>query len=112
MSAASAHALSLTGRSPAADSRRGAVKANLIHHLAHAGDERVFRRIGRACVSPRDWVPASLRSAPPPLVEAFDAALDPDWAWGWMLCGEIKRVLIDYDGAAKDLRKASAMDPS
>ncbi|MDE2509523.1 MAG: tetratricopeptide repeat protein, partial [Elusimicrobia bacterium] len=165
------HQLTLLGSSRGAILRRGAVKANLIHHLAHAGGESVLRRLGRAYVPPRDWVPASGRGAPPALVRAFDAALavptaklrrghpalraldahaargefwahvglalnllrvwdgdgafrqsqahadaalalEPDWAWGFLLRGEIKRSLIDYAGGAEDLRRASVLDPA
>jgi tetratricopeptide (TPR) repeat protein/MoaA/NifB/PqqE/SkfB family radical SAM enzyme len=164
------HQLTLLGPSRGAVLRRGAVKANLIHHLAHAGGEAVLRRLGRAYAPPRDWVPASGRKAPPALVRAFDAvlavptgkmrrdlpalqtldafaaagefwahvglafnllrvwdgdaafreslahadaalALEPGWAWGWLLRGEIKRSLIDYAGGAADLRRAAELDP-
>ncbi|MFI5346179.1 MAG: tetratricopeptide repeat protein [Elusimicrobiota bacterium] len=69
------HQLTLLGPTRGAVLRRGAVKANLIHHLAHAGGETVLRRLGRAYVPPRDWVPASGPKAPPALARAFDAAL-------------------------------------
>jgi tetratricopeptide (TPR) repeat protein len=164
------HQLSLLGDSRGAVLRRGAVKANLIHHLAHAGGESVLRRLAKTYTPPRDWVPASGRRAPPALVRAFDAvlavptgklarahpalraldafalqgefwahvglafnllrvwegdaafrealahadaalALEPEWAWGWMLRGEIKRSLIDYAGGAEDLRRAAALAP-
>ncbi len=164
------HQLTLLGPSRAAVLRRGAVKANLIHHLAHAGGEAVLRRLGRGFVPPRDWVPASGRTAPEALVRAFDAALavptgkltrahpalraldalaaegefwahvglafnllrvwegdaafreslahadaalalEPEWAWGRLLRGEIKRSLIDYAGGAEDLKRALALDP-
>ena len=164
------HQLTLLGPSRGAVLRRGAVKANLIHHLAHAGGEAVLRRLGRGFLPPRDWVPASGRTAPAALVLAFDAALavptrklsrshpalisldawaaksefwahvglafnllrvwegdaafreslahadaalalEPKWAWGWLLRGEIKRSLIDYARGAEDLRRAIALDP-
>jgi tetratricopeptide (TPR) repeat protein/MoaA/NifB/PqqE/SkfB family radical SAM enzyme len=165
------HQLTLLGPTRGAVLRRGAIKANLIHHLAHAGGEAVLRRLGRAYVPPRDWIPASGRPAAPSLARAFDAvlavstgklrrdhpalraldaaaargefwahvglalnllrvwdgdaafreslahadaalALEPDWAWGRLLRGEIKRSLIDYAGGAEDLRGAAALDPS
>ncbi len=164
------HQLTLLGPSRGAALRRGAVKANLIHHLAHAGGEAVLRRLAKTYVPPRDWVPASGRRAPPALVRAFDAALavptgkltrahpalraldafaaqgefwahvglafnllrvwegdaafrealahadaalalEAEWAWGWLLRGEIKRSLIDYAGGAEDLRRAAALAP-
>lgn len=164
------HQLTLLGPSRGAILRRGAVKAHLIHHLAHAGGESVLRRIGRAYVPPRDWIPASGRPASAALARAFDAALavptgkmrrdhpalraldahaargefwarvglafnllrvwdggaafrealahaddaqalEPDWAWGHLLRGEIKRSLIDYPGGAADLARAAALDP-
>ncbi|MBI3565717.1 MAG: tetratricopeptide repeat protein [Elusimicrobia bacterium] len=165
------HQLTLLGPSSGAVLRRGAVKANLIHHLAHAGGEALLRRLGRKHAPPRDWVPASGRKAPPDLVRAFDSilqvptgrmrrglpalktleafardgqfwahvglafnllrvwdgdaafreslahadaalALEPEWAWGYLLRGEIKRSLIDYAGGAADLARAAELDPS
>ncbi|MFI5350352.1 MAG: hypothetical protein ACHQ2Z_12470, partial [Elusimicrobiota bacterium] len=165
------HQLTLLGAGLRPSLRRGAVKANLIHHLAHTGGPALLRRIGRACVPPRDWIPASGRPASPALARAFDAALavptpklfrahpvlraldaeaargefwahvglafnllrvwdgdgafrealahadaalalEPDWAWGFLLRGEIKRSLIDYAGGAADLARAIALDPS
>ncbi|HEX4046960.1 MAG TPA: tetratricopeptide repeat protein, partial [Elusimicrobiota bacterium] len=164
------HQLTLLGPSRGAVLRRGAVKANLIHHLAHAGGPAVLRRLGRGFVPPRDWVPSSGRTAPAGLADAFDAALaaptggltrahpalraldawaakgefwahvalafnllrvwegdapfreslahadaalalEPGWAWGFLLRGEIKRSLIDYAGGAEDLSRAIALDP-
>jgi len=164
------HQLTLLGASRGAVLRRGAVKANLIHHLAHAGGAAVLVRLGRSYAPPRDWVPASFRSAPAALVPAFDRALavptaslrrdhpalkaldalaakgefwahvglafnllrvwdgdasfrealshadaaialEPSWAWGRLLRGEIRRSLIDYAGGAEDLRAAIALDP-
>jgi tetratricopeptide (TPR) repeat protein len=165
------HQLSLLGSSREAVLRRGAVKANLIHHLAHAGGPAVLARLGRGFAPPRDWVPASGRTAPSALARAFnrvlavptaalrrdhpalkaldafaakgefwahvglafnllrvwdgdgafreslthiDAALrlEPEWAWGHLLRGEIRRSLIDYAGGAEDLRRAVSLDPS
>ncbi len=164
------HQLTLLGSSPNAVLRRGAVKANLIHHLAHTGGTNVLRRIGRAYAPPRDWIPASGRPVSASTARAFDAAFgvatprlsrrhpvlatlaraagrdefwahfglafhflrvwegdepfrdalahadaalrfEPDWAWGYLLRGEIKRSLIDYAGAALDLHRAAALDP-
>jgi tetratricopeptide (TPR) repeat protein len=164
------HQLSLLGPSRGAALRRGAVKANLIHHLAHAGGVPVLLRLGRSCVPPRDWIPPSGRGVPLELARAFDAALavptprlyrshpalaaldawagrgefwahvglafnllrvwegdgafrealshadavlslEPAWAWGRLLRGEIKRSLIDYAGGADDLRRAIELDP-
>ena len=164
------HQLTLFGPSRGAILRRGAVKANLIHHLAHAGGPSVLRRLGGDFVPPRDWLPSSGRKVSVKLARAFDAALavptgalrrdhpalraldafaaegefwarvglafnllrvwdgggafreslthadaalalEPGWAWGWLLRGEIKRSLIDYAGGADDLRRAAALDP-
>ena len=164
------HQLTLIGPSRGAILRRGAVKANLIHHLAHAGGPALLRRLGRGFVPPRDWVPASGRPAPPAVARAFDAALavptgkltrgspsmrvleaaaargefwarvglafnllrvwegdgafraalahadaalalEPEWAWGYLLRGEIRRSLLDYAGGAEDLRRAVALEP-
>lgn|GEM_PF-223598 len=164
------HQLTLLGPSRGAVLRRGAVKANLIHHLAHAGGPGTLARLGRAYVLPRDWVPASGRTPSPAAARAFDAvlaiptgrlrrgdpalraldaeaargefwahvglafnllrvwegdsafreslahadaalALEPDWAWGFLLRGEIKRSLIDYAGGSEDLRRAIALEP-
>ncbi len=165
------HQLTLLGASRGAILRRGAVRANLIHHLAHAGGTAVLTRLGRSYAPPRDWVPASGRNAPAALVLAFDRALavptaslrrdhpalkaldayaskgefwahvglafnllrvwdgdaafreslrhadaaialEPSWAWGRLLRGEIRRSLIDYAGGAEELKAAIALDPS
>lgn len=165
------HLLTLLGPSRGAILRRGAVKANLIHHLAHVGGRDVLLRIGGAYEPPRDWIPASGRPCPPALAVAFDRllavptpaltrshpalraldaeaakgefwafvglafnllrvwdgdaafreslvwidrarALEPDWAWGALLRGEIRRSLIDYAGGTADLLRAAAMDPA
>jgi tetratricopeptide (TPR) repeat protein/pyruvate-formate lyase-activating enzyme len=163
------HQLTLTGATRGAALRRGALKANLIHHLAHAGGTAVLLRIGRAYASPRDWIPASGRPAQAALARAFDAAaavetlalrrndpslrtlerfaangefwahvglalnllrvwdggeafsqarrhadeivrMEPGWAWGYAIRGEIRRSLIDYAGAIEDLQTAARLD--
>ena len=159
------HQLTLLGRARGAVLRRGAVKANLVHHLAHAGGEtgsppprprvraaarlgpglrpgparrarrarstrprRADRGSGRARIRPcarstrgrrsgefwahvglafnllRVWEgDAAFRES---LAHADAAlALEPEWAWGFLLRGEIKRSLIDYAGGAADLRR-------
>lgn len=164
------HQLTLLGPSRGAILRRGAVKAHLIHHLAHAGGPAVLARIGRAYAPSRDWIPRSGRPVRPETARVFDAALavptgklfrghpalraldaaaargefwarvglafnllrvwdggtafgealqqadaaialEPDWAWGPLLRGEIRRSLIDYEGGAVDLRRAARLDP-
>lgn len=165
------HQLTLLGPSRGAILRRGAVKAHLIHHLAHAGGPAVLARIGRAYAPSRDWIPRSGRPVRPETARAFDAALavptgkllrahpalsaldaaasrgefwarvglafnllrvwdggaafgeslqqsnaalalEPEWAWGYLLRGEIRRSLIDYEGGAADLRRAAQFDPA
>lgn len=69
------HQLTLLGPSRGAVLRRGAVKANLIHHLAHAGGPSVLRRLGARFVPPRDWLPPSGRKVSDQLARAFDAVL-------------------------------------
>lgn len=165
------HGITLLGSSRGAVLRRGAIKANFIHHLAHAGDESIFRRIGRAYVPSRDWIPASKRKAHRGVVHALNAtlavpsgglslthpgiraleafasagefwahvglsinltriwsgdcsfrmaldhidaalAMEPSWSWGFLLRGDIKRIMIDYLGAENDLRHATELDPT
>lgn len=49
--------VSLKGSGALPELLRGLVKANLIHHLAHTGDEAVLRRIGRRWRPAQDWLP-------------------------------------------------------
>ena len=51
---------SLRGPGELAVLLRGALKANLVHHLAHTGARRL-RRIGRAWKPTWDWLPPGPR---------------------------------------------------
>lgn len=55
--------LSLLGTGSLPDLLRGTIKANLIHHLAHAGTRTELAVLGRSWRPPYDWLPK--RACPP-----------------------------------------------
>ncbi len=57
----------------------------------------------------RVWTPGSFDKS----LECFESAvrLEPEWAWGYLLRGEAKRSLLDYQGALADYDRALALEP-